>query len=88
MPNVQAIYGDRVQFVANMYDALNGADKLAIMTEWSEFPQPRLRTDAKPAQEAVIFDGRNVYDLEQMKAHGFHYISIGRPKVKGKKLAD
>jgi UDPglucose 6-dehydrogenase len=88
MPNVQAIYGDRVQFVANMYDALNGADSLAIMTEWSEFRNPDFGRMRNLLKEAVIFDGRNVYDLEQMKAHGFHYISIGRPKVKGKKLAD
>ena len=88
MPNVQAIYDGRIQFVANMYDALNGADSLAIMTEWSEFRNPDFGRMQNLLKEAVIFDGRNVYDLEQMKAQGFHYISIGRPKVKGKKRTD
>ena len=85
MPNVQAIYGDRVRFVSNMYDALAGADCLAIMTEWSEFRTPDFERMQKLLREPVIFDGRNVYDLEAVKAQGFHYLSIGRPKVKGKK---
>ena len=85
MTNVQAIYGDRIRFVSNMYDALAGADCLAITTEWSEFRTPDFERMLELLNEPVIFDGRNVYDLEQAKAQGFHYLSIGRPKVKGKK---
>ncbi|MBK9337950.1 MAG: UDP-glucose/GDP-mannose dehydrogenase family protein [Lewinellaceae bacterium] len=85
MPNVQAIYGDRIVFANTMYDALHGADCLVIATEWSEFRTPDFEKMVALLQEPVIFDGRNVYDVEQMKSLGFQYASIGRPKVKGKK---
>ena len=64
-----------------MYDALKGADCLAIMTEWSEFRTPDFERMGKLLKERVIFDGRNVYDLEQMKDRDFQYRSIGRPVV-------
>lgn len=85
MANVRAIYGDRIHFSDSMYDALSGADCLCIMTEWQEFRSPDFERMASLLDEPVIFDGRNVYDLDQMKSLGFHYVSIGRPKVKGKK---
>ncbi|MBL7796699.1 MAG: UDP-glucose/GDP-mannose dehydrogenase family protein [Saprospiraceae bacterium] len=85
MPNVRAIYGDRVVFADTMYDALKNADCLIIATEWSEFRTPDFDKITSLLREPVIFDGRNVYDVEQMKALGFQYASIGRPKVKGKK---
>ncbi len=85
MPNVQAIYGDRIQFVASMYDALDGADCLAITTEWSEFRNPDFARMQGLLKAPLIFDGRNVYDLEQMETKGFRYISIGRPGVMGEK---
>jgi UDPglucose 6-dehydrogenase len=87
MPNVRAIYGDRIAFVDTMYDALNGADCLVIATEWSEFRTPDFEKMAGLLREPIIFDGRNVYDVAQMKSLGFQYASIGRPKVKGKKRA-
>jgi UDPglucose 6-dehydrogenase len=68
-----------------MYDALEGADCLAIMTEWSEFRTPDFDKIAATLREKTIFDGRNVYDLEQMKELSFHYVSIGRPKLRGRK---
>ncbi len=55
------------------------------MTEWSEFRNPDFERMTSLLREPVIFDGRNLYDLDQMKSLGFDYISIGRPKVKGKK---
>lgn len=85
MENVRTIYGDRITFCDNMYDTLEGADCLAIMTEWSEFRNPDFERMATLLREPVIFDGRNLYDQEQMKAHGFYYESIGRAKVRGKK---
>jgi UDPglucose 6-dehydrogenase len=85
MPNVKEIYGDGIYFANNMYDALEGADCLCIMTEWQEFRSPDFDRIAEMLREPLIFDGRNVYDLEQMKSLGFQYLSIGRPKVKGKK---
>ncbi len=85
MDNVRTIYGDRIHFCANMYEAIEGTDSLCIMTEWSEFRNPDFERMTSLLKEPIIFDGRNVYDLDQMKSLGFHYISIGRPKVKGKK---
>jgi UDPglucose 6-dehydrogenase len=85
MNNVKVIYGDRIKLCDNLYDTLTGADCLCIMTEWQEFRSPDFDRIASSLNEPVIFDGRNVYDLDQMKSLGFQYISIGRPKVKGKK---
>jgi len=85
MHHVAAIYGDRITLCENMYDVLEGADCLAIMTEWSEFRTPDYERMHELLAEPVIFDGRNVYDVDHMKERGFHYESIGRPKVKGKK---
>lgn len=85
MSNVKMIYGNRIQLCDSMYDTLEGADCLCIMTEWQEFRSPDFERIASVLNEPVIFDGRNVYDLDQMKSLGFQYISIGRPKVKGKK---
>lgn len=85
MSNVKEIYGDNIQFCKSMYEALEGADCLCIMTEWQEFRSPDFERMAELLHEPLIFDGRNVYDLDQMKSLGFQYISIGRPKVKSKK---
>lgn len=88
MNNVKAIYGERIQLCNSMYDALEGADCLCIMTEWQEFRSPDFERIAALLNDPLIFDGRNVYDLDQMKSLGFQYVSIGRPKVKGKKRVE
>lgn len=82
MPNVKAIFGDRVTFVENQYDAIQGADALVIVTEWSEFRNPDFNKIKTSLKEAVIFDGRNVYTLEKMQELGFYYESIGRAVVR------
>jgi UDPglucose 6-dehydrogenase len=82
MDNVRAIYGNRIQLVDNMYATLEGADCLAIMTEWAEFRTPDFGRIKSMLKESVIFDGRNLYDLDIVKEQGFDYQSIGRPKVK------
>ena len=79
MGHVKAIYGDRVVFGKKMYDVLEDADCLAIMTEWSEFRTPDFEKMFKMLKSKVIFDGRNVYDLGNMAEMGVHYDSIGRP---------
>jgi UDPglucose 6-dehydrogenase len=58
------------------------ADALLIVTEWNEFRDPDFEHLKKLLKEPVIFDGRNVYELETVRAHGFTYYSIGRPDVK------
>jgi UDPglucose 6-dehydrogenase len=84
MENVKAIYGNRIKFCDSMYSVLENADCLCIMTEWGEFRTPDFAKMSTMLADHVIFDGRNLYDLDQMKDMGFQYVSIGRPKVKGK----
>lgn len=82
MPHVSKIYGDKITLVEDMYEALAGADALAIVTEWSEFRTPTFPEMATLMKHKVIFDGRNVYDLESMHESGFEYFSIGREVVR------
>lgn len=72
------IFGNRITLVKRSYDALVGAEALALVTEWSEFREPDFVKMRKLMQTPVIFDGRNIYNREQMKADGFTYYSIGR----------
>ena len=60
-----------------------GADALAIVTEWSVFRTPSFAVMKELMRQPLIFDGRNLYDLEQMKEYGFDYRSIGRSEIKG-----
>ena len=87
MENVKAIFGDKVKFCQSIYETCENADFVAIMTEWAEFRSPDFDRVFAAIKEKVIFDGRNLYDLDQMKALGAHYESIGRPKVKAKRKA-
>ena len=73
------IFGGRVTFAPGNYDALKGADCLAIVTEWSEFRRPDFERMRKVMRAPIIFDGRNLFTPEQMREHGFTYHSIGRP---------
>ena len=75
----RGIFGNRVSFAIGNYDALKGADCLAIVTEWSEFRRPDFDRMRKLMRAPVIFDGRNLFTPEQMREHGFAYHSIGRP---------
>jgi UDPglucose 6-dehydrogenase len=72
------IFGNKVNFAAGNYDALKGADCLAIVTEWNEFRRPDFDRMRKAMRSPVIFDGRNLFTPEQMREHGFTYYSIGR----------
>ena len=87
MSHVKSIYGDRISLCDSMYEAVEGADCLAIMTEWSEFRTSDFERIGALLSEKVIFDGRNVYDLDYMKELGFQYLSIGRPQVNSNKPA-
>lgn len=82
MPNVKRIYGDKIGFSKEEYAALEGAEALIIVTEWNEFRTPDF--DKLTGLKAkAIFDGRNLYDVEEMKGRGFYYSSIGREVVAG-----
>jgi UDPglucose 6-dehydrogenase len=74
----RGIFGSKVTFAAKNYDALKGADCLAIVTEWNEFRRPDFEKMRKLMRSPVIFDGRNLFEPEQMKQSGFTYYSIGR----------
>lgn len=78
MDNVRKTTGDKVTFATDEYDALNGADALIIATEWALFRTPDFHRVEKALKEKVIFDGRNLYDLDEMKEQGYHYVSVGR----------
>jgi len=70
-----------LSFVAHQDEALSGADALCIFTEWKSFLQPDFAKLKKSMKYSLIFDGRNIYDLEVMRESGFEYHSIGRPLV-------
>jgi len=78
MPNVEALLGDKINFVENQYDALEGADALIIATEWNEFRTPDFLKIVKSLKRKAIFDGRNLFDVQSVNELGFHYESIGR----------
>ncbi|HEX2615955.1 MAG TPA: UDP-glucose/GDP-mannose dehydrogenase family protein [Flavobacteriales bacterium] len=82
MANVKKQEGDTIRYASDEYDALKDADALIICTEWAEFRTPDLPRVKGALKKPVIFDGRNLYDLDVMKEQGFHYVSIGRSIVK------
>ena len=81
MKNVKEILGDKISYAENQYGALENADALIIATEWNEFRTPDFEKIITTLKAKVIFDGRNLFDLDQMKTLGFHYESVGRKKV-------
>lgn len=81
MENVKKIYGDKLHFSNNQYDAVKDADALLIATEWSEFRTPDFEKIEKALKNKLIFDGRNLYELKQMRDLHFTYVSIGREIV-------
>lgn len=82
MANVKREIGDTISYGANQYDVLDGADALVIATEWSEFRTPDFNKIKSLLKNPVIFDGRNLFELNQLKENGFHYESVGRAVVK------
>ncbi|MEY3343638.1 MAG: hypothetical protein RL090_1322 [Bacteroidota bacterium] len=81
MPNVEKIFGSRVNYAKDQYDCLNGSDGLLIATEWAVFRTPDFELMSKAMNSKVIFDGRNLYEPNKMQQLGFHYESIGRQTV-------
>jgi UDPglucose 6-dehydrogenase len=81
MENVKKIYSNRITLVQDPYEALIEADALAIVTEWSVFRTPAFNVIRRLMRQHLIFDGRNLYDLESMKDQQFYYESIGRNTI-------
>jgi len=78
MEEARKIFGDRIQYTHRNYDALHGAAALLILTEWNEFRRPDFARMKGLLKEAVIFDGRNIFDPADLRKLGFTYYSIGR----------
>lgn len=85
MSNVQALKGSAISYAKDEYDALRGADALVIATEWGLFRTPDFDKVSALMKSKIIFDGRNLYDTEQMKELGYTYFSIGRADIDSSK---
>jgi UDPglucose 6-dehydrogenase len=85
--NVKDILGDKINYAETQYDCIDGADALIIATEWNEFRTPDFDKILTYLKDPVIFDGRNVFDVQTMEKKGFHYESIGRSSVNQPKFA-
>lgn len=83
MDNVRKIFGDKIQYFDDPYEAATDADAILIATEWPEFRTPDFTKLSTAVKAKVIFDGRNVYELDIMKEQGYQYFSIGREVVRG-----
>ncbi|GIV42160.1 MAG: UDP-glucose 6-dehydrogenase [Vicingaceae bacterium] len=81
MNNVRKELGDIIHYAQDMYEALEGSDALIIVTEWNVFRTPDLDKVKSLLKQPVIFDGRNVFDWNDMQGKGFYYFSIGRKAV-------
>lgn len=85
MDNVKKLFGSKIKFAEGQYEAIEGSDALIICTEWAAFRNPDFDLMHKKISQKVIFDGRNLYTVEQMKKLGFAYFSIGRKAIKKSK---
>ena len=79
MKVARGIFGSKITYAPNSYAALEGAEALAIVTEWNEFREPDFARMRKLMKHPAIFDGRNIYSPAQIRTHGFEYFSMGRP---------
>lgn len=80
--NVRKILGNKISYAKDMYSAVENADCLLIATEWSEFKNPNFDLLAEKMNNKAIFDGRNMFALEQVENTSFYYKSIGRKTMK------
>jgi UDPglucose 6-dehydrogenase len=81
MHEAERILGNKIAYSIDQYATLEGADALVIVTEWPEFRSPDFGKIASALKQKAIFDGRNIYEPEEMKTLGFHYECIGRIKT-------
>ena len=78
MPNVKNSLGAKIDYASDEYSALSGADALLICTEWGIFRNPDFTRMKSLMKDAVLFDGRNLFEIGEMNDKGFYYCSIGR----------
>jgi UDPglucose 6-dehydrogenase len=77
MHEAKAKLGDKVEYAKDQYEALIDSDSLMLATEWSEFRYPNFNVMKKLMKQPIIFDGRNIYDINELKTLGFEYYCIG-----------
>ncbi len=82
MKEARQILGDTIEYGKDQYDVLIDSDALILITEWPEFRVPNYKVMDKLMNNKVVFDGRNIYDPEEMREFGYTYYSIGRQSVK------
>ena len=82
IPNVRRLYEDKLRYFELPMDALAGADALAVVTEWTEFRNPDFDEMRRVMKSPVVFDGRNIYNPEAMRAAGFTYHCVGKAAVR------
>jgi UDPglucose 6-dehydrogenase len=82
LAEAQRVFGSRVCYHRVNYDALKGADALLVITEWNEFRRPDFERMRQLMKQPVVFDGRNIYDPDEMRELGFTYYSVGRCVVR------
>lgn len=78
MSELRKIFGRRIRYAKDMYSACSKADAVILVTEWLEFRQPNFDRLKQELLKPIIFDGRNIYDVDQVKKHDFKYFGIGR----------
>lgn len=84
MNNVKQVVGSKITYADGQYDALQNADALIIATEWNEFRTPDFEKISAVLKNNLVFDGRNLFDLEHMQKLGYHYESVGRRVISNK----
>ena len=81
MKEARKIFGDKIGYAKNNYEALKDADALILVTEWNEFWNPDFKKMKDLLKDPVIFDGRNQYSRREMRELGFDYVGVGRPET-------
>jgi len=77
--NAKEIFGNKITYAKNAYEALKNADCMILLTEWNEFRRPDFEKMKSLMKSPIIFDGRNQYDKKRLKHHGFEYYCVGKP---------
>jgi UDPglucose 6-dehydrogenase len=78
------VFADRIAYHRLNYDALKGADALLVVTDWNEFRRPDFKRMRELMRTPIIFDGRNLYEHDALREHGFSYFPIGRASLGGR----
>ena len=78
MPECERRIGTAVNYASDLYDAVNGADALLLLTEWNEFRLPNWEIVGKVMNRKLLIDGRNIFEKKELESYGFEYHSIGR----------